>query len=295
MKDTLCFVGSNSRFSLIALQTLLAHKITLSHIILAGYGPAEQSINSLPVSPPFSSKQTEPTIYALADQHHIPIRYAGSDLKHFAHWENFPHDVQPDFLFVACFASRLPSDLRQWPLRAAINLHPSLLPAYRGPDPLFWQLRFGETNTGISLHLVTEALDAGPILLQKSVRFPQGASRDELDALMAQQGTEAFCAWLSTPTLKTIEQDADSASYHSLPQMKDYALNTDWSAEHAYNFIRGTDTPLDGYPIVVSGQQHHIASAMGFEAHQSLDNDIVHHANHIAIQFSPGVLHAKAV
>jgi methionyl-tRNA formyltransferase len=42
-----------------------------------------------------------------------------------------------------------------------LNLHPSLLPAYRGPAPLFWMARQGETQAGVTLHFLDEGLDTG--------------------------------------------------------------------------------------------------------------------------------------
>jgi methionyl-tRNA formyltransferase len=299
MKNTLCFVGSTSRFSLVALQTLLKQQIPVRQIIFAGYPPATPASNTLPVSPP-PSTATTPSIPLLAAQHHIPIHYAGDDINHFSTWKDFPHADPPDYLFVACFPFRIPAPLRQWPTTLAVNLHPSLLPAYRGPDPLFWQLRQGETNTGFSLHVLVEELDAGPVLLQQAVIFPSGASRNELDTLLAQQGTEAFCRLLSTSTLSTeplhaTEQNPHAASYHPPPQPQDYALDTDWSAQRAYNFIRGTRTPAEGYPIRLDGRQIYIETALAVEADRTLGNSAVPLNGEILIQFSPGVLHAKPV
>jgi methionyl-tRNA formyltransferase len=190
--------------------------------------------------------------------------------------------------------------LCDWPTRLAINLHPSLLPAYRGPEPLFWQLRQGETNTGFSLHVLTKELDTGPILLQEPVTFPTGASRNELDTIFARQGAEAFSgllseAALSTTVLATSEQNPQAASYYPPPRPHDYALNTNWSAQHAYNFIRGTHTPVNGYPILLDGQQYHLVTALSVEPGQTLGHNFLLLDEEILIQFSPGVLHAKPV
>ena len=301
MTNSLCFVGSTSLFSLTALQTLIEQKVNISQIILAAYAPATTSDRGLPVSlwPPTRPLETDTnSITALATQHHIPIHYAGNNINDFPSWKNFPHDTPPEYLFVACFPFRLPNTLRQWPSKIAVNLHPSLLPGFRGPDPIFWQLQHGESQTGFSLHMLADALDAGPILLQHPVYFPRGASRNELDTLLAQQGSRAFCSLLSTPAPTPGEQDPHLASYHPLPQAEDFTLHAHWSAERAYNFIRGTRTPVDGYPVRLNGQQHHVISALSFESEATFgthgkafsrsDKDIL-------IQFTPGVLHAKPV
>lgn len=297
MTATLCFIGTNGTFSLTALQTLLAHSCDVRHIILAGYAPAARDKNALFVnqSSTLTTQPTKVSIQSLAEQHHIAVYYAGDNIKNFATWEHFPHRSPPDFLFVACFPFRLPKELLKWPTQAAINLHPSLLPTYRGPDPLFWQLHHGETKTGISLHLLVEALDAGPILLQKSVSFPQGGSRGELDELLARHGAEAFCQVISTTSLNTTEQNTQLASYQPLPQHGNYVLDINWSAEHAFNFICGTQTPESGYSILINGDEYHIHNVMGFDEYQLLGQPISKHGDEIHIQFSPGVLRTKAV
>jgi methionyl-tRNA formyltransferase len=310
MNSGLCFIGSNGLFSLTALQTLLARHIPIHHIILAGYAPATPPSRGLSIAPPATTADM-PTIPALAARHRIPIHYAGHDIQHFARWPDFPHHCRPEYLFVACFPFRLPDALLQWPTRMAINLHPSLLPAYRGPSPVFWQLRNGERRTGISLHLLTEALDAGPILLQKQLSFPPGATPGELDMLLALQGTEvlcdnlcdnlcdALCDTILTQTLKPREQDPQTARYQPLPTPEDYVLDNRWSAERAYNFMRGTHSPADGYPILVDGQWHRLHTALSFDGTQSLGTRLGRHLSQqgeaLAIQFSPGVLRAKPV
>lgn len=298
MKNTLCFIGSNGIFSLTALQTLLAQRINISHIILSGYAPAiPTNIDAaiLPSPLAISSSAYRSSIPSLASQFRIPIYYAGNEISNFSSWNNFSHEPPPDYLFVACFPGRLPAALRQWPKKWATNLHPSLLPAYRGPDPFFWQLRNGDPQTGFSLHLLTDAFDEGPILLQKPVHFPPGASRNELDTLFARQGAEAFCTLLSTTAPTPIEQDPKAATHYPLPQCKDYTIPAHWPAARAYNFICGTHTPADGYPILLDGQQHRITSALGFETNQLLAKKNMRSDDEILIQFSSGVLRANSV
>ena len=308
MKHTLCFVGSNGLFSLTALQTLLEQRINVCQIILAGYAPAplpskallcktspsgKLSNSPFTVLPPAETHAT--SIPILAAQHHIPIHYVGNDINNFAAWETFPHNKPPEFLFIACFPFRLSAALREWPSKKAINLHPSLLPAYRGHNPIFWQLQNGEPQTGTRFHLLVDAFDTGQVILQKPICFPQGATRNELDSLLAHQGTMAFCELISAPRLNPREQDLSTASHHPLSQAKDYTLLTDWAAERAYNFIRGTHTPIDGYPILLNGQQRHILSALSYEPERLLGKAFLPSGADILIQFSPGVLRAKPV
>jgi methionyl-tRNA formyltransferase len=71
---------------------------------------------------------------------------------------------QPDLIVVGTFAKKLPPSLLAIPRVAAINVHSSLLPSYRGALPEFWVIRNGERSTGITIHHMTEEFDAGRII-----------------------------------------------------------------------------------------------------------------------------------
>lgn len=75
----------------------------------------------------------------------------------------------PDLILVATFARKFPPALLAVPKLAAINVHASLLPKYRGALPEFWVLRNGEVETGVSIHLMTAEFDAGNVLAQESL------------------------------------------------------------------------------------------------------------------------------
>ncbi len=75
--------------------------------------------------------------------------------------------AEPDVLIVSSYDTKLPTDLIAIPRLAAVNLHPSLLPKYRGACPEFWAIRNGDEETGVTLHTLTETFDAGDIIAQE--------------------------------------------------------------------------------------------------------------------------------
>lgn len=77
-----------------------------------------------------------------------------------------------------------------------VNLHPALLPFYRGPAPFFWCLLHGERRTGITLHRVTPEIDAGEPLHQTVVEVPEGARAADLGRAVRQAGVPVLVAWL---------------------------------------------------------------------------------------------------
>ena len=85
-------------------------------------------------------------------------------------------DLKPDLLLVVSFGLLIPKWFLEVPSVGAINVHPSLLPKYRGPAPIQWAIRNGEPETGITIMRMSERMDAGNILYQE--RFPIGVNED---------------------------------------------------------------------------------------------------------------------
>jgi len=96
--------------------------------------------------------------------------------------------IRPDLLLLACLPHLVGHTARRTARLGALNLHPSALPRFRGPDPVFWQLRAGTTRAGVTVHVATDAVDAGPIVVQ---RF-----REVEPGIRAETADEALC-WLA--------------------------------------------------------------------------------------------------
>lgn len=73
---------------------------------------------------------------------------------------------RPDVLLVFGFNWRLPPGVLAVPGLGALNVHPSALPRYRGPSPVLWAIRNGDPCMGVTVHRMTERIDAGPVLSQ---------------------------------------------------------------------------------------------------------------------------------
>jgi methionyl-tRNA formyltransferase len=88
--------------------------------------------------------------------------------------------LEPDLVLCSGFSWRIPGDALAVPRLGAVNIHPSLLPRYRGPSPLAWAIRDGETEVGLTFHRMDEHFDTGPILAQGSAPL---ADEDSWEAL----------------------------------------------------------------------------------------------------------------
>ena len=122
----------------------------------------------------------------------------------------------PDLFVVASYGKLIPSSWLQIPKMAAWNVHPSLLPKYRGAAPIPWQILEGEKETGVTIAIVTKDLDAGDIVHQ--IRIPLGPRQttESLTQQLAQLGRKALEeTWVKTTegTLHLIPQKESKSSY----------------------------------------------------------------------------------
>ena len=87
---------------------------------------------------------------------------------------------EPDVLLCTAFPWRIPAEALAVPKIACVNGHPSLLPKYRGPMPMAWAIRMGETELGMTYHVMDEQFDTGGILAQTTVPLQDDETNDTL-------------------------------------------------------------------------------------------------------------------
>jgi methionyl-tRNA formyltransferase len=98
-------------------------------------------------------------------------------------------DINPDLIAVVAYGSFLPRALWELPPRGTINLHPSLLPKYRGAAPIPRAILSGERETGSTIVYVGEEMDAGDIIAQETVSIPPTATCESLSIQLAEAGS----------------------------------------------------------------------------------------------------------
>jgi methionyl-tRNA formyltransferase len=173
----------------------------------------------------------------------------------------------PDLCVMAYVTLLVPQPVLDAPKLGTIQYHPSLLPKHRGPSSINWPIIQGETKTGITIFWPDEALDEGPILLQKEVAI---GPHDTLGSLyfdhLFPMGVDAMVEAVDlvrAGKAPRTPQDGSQATYESWCRKGDAEI--DWSkrAGEIYNLIRGTD-PQPGAWTVIGGNEVQIYdSAMG--------------------------------
>ena len=147
-----------------------------------------------------------------------------------------------DVACVACWNRIIPPRVLSIPRQGFLNVHPSLLPAYRGPFPLFWQFRAGEGSTGVTVHWMEAGLDTGDIAGQRAVQFAEGMGGPEAESLCASAGGDLLAEVIAEAARGQAVRrpQPEGGSYMPAPSAEDFALDANWDPRRAFDFMRGT-------------------------------------------------------
>ena len=150
--------------------------------------------------------------------------------------------LNPDLIIVAAYGQFLKSNLLAVPRLGAINVHPSLLPKYRGASPIQWALANGDRETGVSVLYVTPQMDAGDLLAQEAMEIAPDDTFCHLESKLATLGARLLAGVLDNlraGRTRGIPQDGLRATF-ARKLVKDDG-RVDWSlpAETIRNRLRG--------------------------------------------------------
>ena len=166
--------------------------------------------------------------------------------------------LKPDIIITASYGGMLGKAIRHAAPWGAINLHPSLLPLYRGAAPLQEALRLGDSFTGISIFKLTARMDAGPILVQKGFNIADDENYGELHDRLALEAADMLLDLLDRMQVEDIipvpQNDAEASYCHKI-EKQDMLINWELSAATIAFLIRslapspGAFQYLDGHML----------------------------------------------
>ncbi len=151
-------------------------------------------------------------------------------------------DWKPDVITVTAFGRILPKAILDLPPMGCVNVHGSLLPAYRGAAPIQWALIHGDPETGITTMLMDEGMDTGAVLLQQPVPVEPEDTALELGARLAQVGGALLVETLTRLAERSVVpcvQDNARATLAPLLKKEDGVIDWTQSATEIANRIRG--------------------------------------------------------
>jgi methionyl-tRNA formyltransferase len=149
--------------------------------------------------------------------------------------------LKPDLILVAAFGQILPQSVLDIPKFGCLNIHPSLLPEYRGATPILAAILAGDKETGVTIMLMDAGMDTGPIISQIIVGIEPDDTTESLTTRLAQAGVrllgEALPLWFEG-SLKPQPQDGSKATYTKPVTKDDGTIDWQMSAVEISRRIR---------------------------------------------------------
>jgi methionyl-tRNA formyltransferase len=150
----------------------------------------------------------------------------------------------PDLIVVAAFGQILPQEVLALPKSGCINVHPSLLPRYRGASPIATAILQGDEITGVTIMLLDIGMDTGPILSRREVSISAGDTTGSLTAKLAQVGArllmETLPLWIDG-RIKPQPQEESRASYSGVINKGDGEIDWRLPALELWRRVRAFD------------------------------------------------------
>jgi methionyl-tRNA formyltransferase len=165
--------------------------------------------------------------------------------------------LEPDLFFSFYYREMLKSELLEIPKRGALNMHGSLLPKFRGRVPVNWAIIHGETETGATLHYMTEKPDNGDIVAQQAVPIlPNDTALQVFQKVVvaAEIALNDVLPALLAGKAPRIKQDLSKGGYFGGRKAEDGVIDWSLSAQQIHNLVRAVAPPYPGAMTKLMGK-----------------------------------------
>lgn len=207
---------------------------------------------------PVGRKQiiTSPSVKITAEKYKIPVLQP----KKILDTKYQLLDTRPDIIVVAAYGQILPKEILEIPKYGCLNVHSSLLPRWRGPSPIQFPILNGDKKSGVTIMLMDEKIDHGPIISQKEVEIEENETAETLYNKLAKIGVEILLTtipkWMKKE-IKPITQNHKKATFSKILAKEDGRIDWNKPAEYIERQIRafihwpGTFTLANGKKIKI--------------------------------------------
>lgn len=184
------------------------------------------------------SSEVHLTVKSLCDTARIPlIQLSKANLA--LELRGILMQFQPDTVLVKTFPWKIPAELLTIPKWGFYNFHYAPLPAYKGGNPLFWMIKNGDKEGGVTVHRMTENFDEGPIVLKSKFPLQNNTTFGMFTAQLGYNGVELtgqLLMGLQNGSLIEEAQDATQGNWYNRPEQKD--LMIEWAKMNASDIQR---------------------------------------------------------
>jgi len=224
------FMGTD-RFAVPALKAIINSGVELVCVITQPDQPKGRGL-----------KVTPSPVKEVALEYRLPV-YQPERVREKEFIAKVREEFKPDLIIVAAFGQILPKALLDLPAYGCINLHPSLLPKYRGAAPVQRAVMNGEKETGVTVMFMDEGEDTGDIIIQESVEIGISETADLLSQRLADLAARMLLKVLHREDMSAIPRHPQDHSKASrAPKLKKEDGLIDWgkTALEIHNLVRGT-------------------------------------------------------
>lgn len=173
---------------------------------------------------------------------------------------------RPDAIFVVAYAKLIPPEILDLPKHGCINVHPSILPRYRGAIPLQASIFNGDSETGVCTFFMDEGYDTGDIIVMRRTPLGDKETFSELSVRLAQVGAEVLAETIAllkspTPVPRTVQPQEAEGGYTKPLKKEDLQLDWSQGAEQVRNRIRGLADEPGAATVLSNGEALKIGTA----------------------------------
>lgn len=151
-------------------------------------------------------------------------------------------DINPEIIFSIGGTQIIPKAVLSIPKLGVLNIHPAMLPKYRGRYSTVHAIFNGEKSTGVTIHWMDEGIDTGSIIMQAPIKIDDNDTAKSLYDKFTLDGGKLFnkflTLWLENKPIPSKPQDESKASYYPKGLPNDGQIDWSWDGKKIKNFIR---------------------------------------------------------
>lgn len=162
-------------------------------------------------------------------------------------------DINPDVICVVAYGKIIPKEILEIPKYGCVNVHPSLLPQYRGSAPIQWAILNGDKETGVTTMYLDEGMDSGDIILQTKTPIDKDETSGELWDRLSKIGAELLVETLEKIENKTAPRIKQPKEFTLAPMLEKSQAKIDWeskTAQEIKNLVRGLNPIMGAYALL---------------------------------------------
>jgi methionyl-tRNA formyltransferase len=226
----------NSEIKIIFLGTPDFGAIVLKGLVENGFKPV---LVITEPDKPAGRKQilTPPSVKLIAEKYDIPLGQPDKIAKYEPQIKN----LNPDLIITSAYGQILPENILRIPKYGCLNVHPSVLPKYRGPSPIQTAILNRDKETGVSIFKMDQGIDTGPVLGQKKIRMENNETSKTLSDKLAKLSIEILkdaIPLFVKGKFKTQQQQEKEATYTKIIRKEDGKINWQEPADNTEAKIR---------------------------------------------------------